>query len=286
MLAIAVGLSACGPLVPTGADGDTGGDTSEDGRATVAEEVGGEVGEDGVPPNPSDPSGPSDATADPDTGITVTATVSTTEPPPEGCGDGVVDPDEECDDGDVDDGDACSSQCTITFEVDWTVSHDGVASSFDVANDLVVGPGDEVYVVGASRAVAATSDVWLQQILPDGTLGWTFLWDGAEGLADEGAAIAWTAQGHLVIVGSTESELTGSDVLVKLSSGAWTRTSGAIPMASIGLPAGSRSSHLGRATLMFPSSSSTRGLPLDPAVRSPRVVTCGVRQRSARNASR
>jgi len=38
---------------------------------------------------------------------------STTEPPPPGCGNGVLDPLEECDDGNADDTDDCTSQCAL-----------------------------------------------------------------------------------------------------------------------------------------------------------------------------
>jgi cysteine-rich repeat protein len=221
MIAIAVGGSAaCGPLVPaeSDGDGDSSGFTSVgNDTATRTEGEDGE-GDDSRPPDPSDPSGPSDTTADPDTGLTMSSSMTAGEsgPVPEGCGDGVVDSEEECDDGNTEDGDECSSQCNITVVILWTATHDGAASSFDVANDVVVGADDSIYVVGGSRVVAGASDVWLQQYFADGSAGWTFHWDGLEGLADEGHAIAWTPSGQLVVVGSTESMATGEDILVLL----------------------------------------------------------------------
>ena len=89
-------------------------------------------------------------------------------------------PGEECDDSANEDGDACSARCTLTHEVMWTLSHDGTASSFDRANDLVVGPDDSLWVVGSTRSVDTYDDVWLQQVLPDGSLGSTLEWDGGE----------------------------------------------------------------------------------------------------------
>lgn len=52
------------------------------------------------------------------------------EPPPPGCGDGVVDPAEECDDGNVVDGDGCSSQCLFEDGED-----DGGSSSDSGSDD-------------------------------------------------------------------------------------------------------------------------------------------------------
>lgn len=161
-------------------------------------------------PDPTDPA--TDPTQDPDaTGID---TATTGEPVDPQCGNGELDPGEECDDSANEDGDACSTRCTLTHEVMWTLSHDGSASSFDRANDLVVGPDDSLWVVGSSRRVDTYDDVWLQQVLPDGSLGSTLEWDGGEGLKDEGNAIAWTPGGLLAIVGATESAASGDDVLV------------------------------------------------------------------------
>jgi len=128
------------------------------------------------------------------------------------CGNGEMDPGELCDDGNVEDGDACSAACAPTFELLWTVSYDG-DGSFDYANDVLVGPDDSVYVLGSSR-VDGNTDLWLQQVLPDGTLGWTFTWGGPDLLSDSGRAMVWTADGDLAITGYTESMATGADILV------------------------------------------------------------------------
>lgn len=128
------------------------------------------------------------------------------------CGNGDMDPDELCDDGNTEDGDACSATCMPTFEVAWTVSYDG-DNSFDNGNDVLVGPDDSVYVLGSSR-VDGNTDLWLQQIMPDGTHGWTYTWDGADMLSDSGFAMAWTADGDFAITGYTESIATGEDLLV------------------------------------------------------------------------
>jgi cysteine-rich repeat protein len=226
LVAFALVGIGCGPQVPFDQDDETGGDGTDasdvGGDIGGENEVGGDIGGDPSAPNPSDPSAP---TSDPDSDTGATDPTTATSGPIEGCGDGVLDPGEECDDGDVDDGDACSSACTIAVELLWSVSIDG-AGSFDVANDVVLAADGTAYVVGSTRL--GSTDVLVQQIFADGTLGFTWLWDGAESMTDEAFAVAWTPAGDLAIVGSTESMATGDDVLVLVfdpdsQTAAWSR---------------------------------------------------------------
>ena len=197
-------------------DDGTGGEDT--GHASTRGTVG-EVGEDAeVDGRPPDPSTPSEVTVVSDTGIADEGPITSADEstgPVYTCGDGVVDPGEACDDGNDFDGDGCTSDCTVTFAVEWTWTYDGPASSFDVANDVVVGPDGWIYVIGNTRSGGA-SDVWLQQLSPDGGPGWSWTWDGAEALADDGVALAFTPDGRIAIVGTTESMATGDDVLVLL----------------------------------------------------------------------
>ncbi len=203
----------CGPQVPFGDDDGTGDDDDDGGRDEDDDDDDG-PGDPSSSPNPSDPSGPSsDPTFDPDSDTGATDPTTATSGPIDGCGDGVLDPGEECDDGDVEDGDACSSSCTIAVELLWSVSIDG-AGSFDVANDVVLAADGTAYVVGSMRVGSA--DLMVQQVFADGGLGFTWLWDGAESMADEALAVAWTPSGQLAITGSTESMATGDDILVML----------------------------------------------------------------------
>jgi cysteine-rich repeat protein len=213
-IGLAVTAIGCGPLVAIDEGGASDGDSSS-GRTSV-DVTGGAEGEDGVPPNPSEPGDPSvdpDPTIDDSGPMTTVGTTGSVDPD---CGDGILDRGEACDDGNNDDGDDCSAACTLPVEVLWTASYNGAASSFDVANDVLVAPDGSIWVVGTSRVTAAASDVWLQQYFADGSVGWSFTWDGAEALADEGEALAWTPSGRIAIVGSTESMATGDDILVLL----------------------------------------------------------------------
>lgn len=130
------------------------------------------------------------------------------------CGNGIVDPGEDCDDGNREDGDACSSRCSLSFEVAWTVSYDGPGSHRDSARGVIVDADDEIYVVGSHRKPDGDDDLWLSQYHPDGTEGWTFVWDGPDGLDDAGSDMAWTPEGKIVIVGDTASVATDRDILI------------------------------------------------------------------------
>jgi cysteine-rich repeat protein len=120
-----------------------------------------------------------------------------------GCGNGRLDPGEECDDDNTEDGDTCSATCAIPSEVIWTVTHGDPDPSNDQAVDVVIGPDDAIYVVGSIARVGSNEKIWLQQIFPDGTLGWSLEWDGPDQLGDAPREIAWMHNGDLAIVGST-----------------------------------------------------------------------------------
>lgn len=200
------GLLACGPLVP--AAGDGGSDSSSGGGEVET----GDPSDTDTPVDPSVPGTTIGSSGDPTVGSGPDTTTSGGSDPV--CGDGLVEGDEQCDDGNVDDGDTCTSQCTSVVEVQWSYSHDGLASSFDEATDVVLAPDGSIWVLGSTRTIAASSDVWLQQLSPDGVPLLTFTYDGPEGLDDHGTALAWTPDGHLAIAGSSESSATRDDILV------------------------------------------------------------------------
>jgi cysteine-rich repeat protein len=213
LFGIAVIACGCGPLVVLGDESSGAGDDATTGvisSTTAVTSVGTSV---------PDTSASTDPTTVSETGVVdegpITTTTVDTSGEPANCGDGIVDPDEACDDGNDFDDDGCTSACMLTVVAQWTWTFDGLASSFDEANDVIVAPDGSVYVVGSTRSAGAP-DVWLQQLSPDGVPGWTWTWDGAEALSDEGAAVAWTPSGALAIVGTTESMATGDDVLVLL----------------------------------------------------------------------
>ncbi|MBX7079117.1 MAG: hypothetical protein K1X88_08040 [Nannocystaceae bacterium] len=136
------------------------------------------------------------------------------------CGDGVLDEGEECDDENTDLDDNCTAMCTIPFEITWTTTHNGSASNFDSANEVWLDPDGNAIVIGSERVTDEGANLWLAQILADGTEGWTLSYNGADGLDDFGAALAVLPDGDFVIAGSVETEMTGDDILLARIDGA------------------------------------------------------------------
>ncbi len=200
-LIVSLGLLALG--CPGGDDGATGESTSSE----------------------SGSEGPTTAmTAESSTGMTMTTTDETSVGPvdssesstgiPTTCGNGELDDGEDCDDGDNEDGDACHADCTFAHEIVWTALHDGTQSSFDNAADVWIDDDGTIYVLGSETVTGQGSNVWLQQYMPDGTEGWTFSYDGADGNDDFAASLAVTADGDFLIVGNTETDASDVDILL------------------------------------------------------------------------
>ncbi len=136
------------------------------------------------------------------------------------CGDGTLDDGEECDDGNTAIDDACTATCTVPYEIVWQASHNGSASNFDSAADVLVDADGNSYVLGRERVTDQASNLWLQQYMADGTEGWTVSFDGTDSLNDSGAGLTMLADGDFVVVGTTESTMTGDDILILRLDGA------------------------------------------------------------------
>jgi cysteine-rich repeat protein len=185
-------------------------------------------GDDGAPPSDTeadsstaaDDGGPgttvgmdtSSTTPTDDTTTDTPATDSGSTGPVFECGNEVVEAGEECDDGNADNGDACYSNCTIAYEIAWTQSIHGGAAD-DLSFEVVTDDAGNLYLGGWSDADVADADVWIQQVTPDGRLGWSYTYAGAAGGDDTGFALAWAGT-DLVIVGVESMEMGGEDGLV------------------------------------------------------------------------
>ena len=139
---------------------------------------------------------------------------------PDLCGNGELDDGEECDDSNVANGDACKADCTNAFEIAWTVTHDGDASHADSVSGMSIDAAGNIYVVGGEGVSGQNGNVWLQQYLPDGSEGWTYRYDGAASGDDYGADLFVTDDGDFIIVGSTETDMTYTDLLILRLDGA------------------------------------------------------------------
>ena len=193
-LGLGVLLAACGDDIPLNPDGDT--DASDTGSAPTTTD-----------PTTTTPPG-DDTSPDPDTGPEP-STGSTG--PSSDCGNGELDPGEECDDGNVDNGDGCYADCRLPYNVEWTVSVHG-GNDDDWFQDVVLDDAGNAYAVGGTSAADGDFDLWLVQLLPDGSTGWTASYNGMTDGNDWGTGIAWL-DGDLVVSGVEQRSL-GRDGLV------------------------------------------------------------------------
>lgn len=136
------------------------------------------------------------------------------------CGNGDLDDGEECDDSNVEDGDACHADCTLAFEVVWTVLHNGDADDEDDANRVWIDPAGNIYALGEESVTGEGSNVWLQQYLPDGTEGWTYRYDGGAGDDEFSAELLVTDDGDFIVAGNTETDTSYYDILLLRIDGA------------------------------------------------------------------
>jgi cysteine-rich repeat protein len=193
-LGLGVLLVACGDDIPLNPGGDTEGSGSGDPSTSTAPTT--------VTPPDDDTSPDPDTGPEPSTGGTG---------PSSDCGNGTVDPGEECDDENVDNGDACYADCRVPYTVDFTTSVHG-GSDDDWLEDVVLDDAGNAYAVGGTSAPDGDTDLWVVQLLPDGTTGWTATYNGMIDGNDWGTAIAWL-EGDLVVSGVEQRSL-GRDGLV------------------------------------------------------------------------
>lgn len=197
---------ACGsdPAVTPDGSSSTGND-DDDESSTTDDDPTTETTPD--PDSSSTSEDPTTTTADPD------SSSSGTTGEPLACGNGDLDDPEECDDENTVSGDECTAECTIPYTVSWMDSHNGSASNADGASDVAVGPDGNIYVIGSERVTDEGSNLWLQQYMPDGTLGWTVSFNGLFG-DDNGAGLAFFSDGDIGVVGISEGEFDGDDIFV------------------------------------------------------------------------
>lgn len=195
-----LGLLAVSCGDDAGADStDTSGSTGADGSATSAPST------DATTDTPT-----SATTMVPDTtGVDSSGTADTG--PGSLCGDAFTADDEDCDDGNTENGDACYADCTLAYEEQWTISIDnGIAD--DIGREAVVDDAGNLYVAGVTDVAIGDGELWIQQILPDGTAGWSFTYSGVTGEEDQASAMTWI-DGDLLVAGFV-SVMGGQDALL------------------------------------------------------------------------
>ncbi|MGB1013228.1 MAG: hypothetical protein ACPG4T_03760, partial [Nannocystaceae bacterium] len=95
----------------------------------------------------------------------------------------------------------------------WSITHDGPVSGLDWANAVAVDPADDnIVVVGReAQGDASKTDAWLARYDPDGNMIWQTLYAGAAGETDLANGVAIDPNGHIVVVG-TENTEAGTDI--------------------------------------------------------------------------
>ncbi|WAS94932.1 hypothetical protein [Nannocystis punicea] len=117
--------------------------------------------------SPTDGDSPTGASTD-DTSPTLT----TGEPLPGVCGDGVVDADEACDDGDADPDDGCAADCTRVGVPLWTHTFNGPANLLDRTSAVAFDPSGRVIVVGTTYLEPEVSAGLILVLDPAGAEVW------------------------------------------------------------------------------------------------------------------
>ncbi len=110
------------------------------------------------------------------------------------CGDGELNLDEACDDGNFDNTDACTEYCLLPACGDGYVQPGNTETCDD--GNLVDGDGCNADCVESGAAV------------------WTATFDGVDGLADTGRAVAVDGSGAVIVAGSTEVPAEDDNVLL------------------------------------------------------------------------
>lgn len=189
-------LAGCGGDDLAAADADGSGSETE--AATTAASAEGETGSSATSTSGPSSQGTGDASSGSRTGGTGE------------CGNGVLEASEECDDENTVSDDGCRADCTIPFEIAWTLSIDRSGGDSDLLRDVVVAGDGTIYALGTSKNEAGDFDVWLSSYDAEGQPGsLDVLFDG--GATDDAVGLAMHPEG-LAIVAESESEDSGADL--------------------------------------------------------------------------
>ncbi len=110
----------------------------------------------------------------------------------------------------------------------WTTQLDPSGGGDDRAYAVAVDGADNIYVTGEIDTAPALSDLWVGQLTPDGTLGWSDTVDGAGADSDGGRGIAADDSGNVYVTGFVKVGTNDNDIFVgRWNAGgaaAWTDT--------------------------------------------------------------
>lgn len=149
-------------------------------------------------------------------------------PNPEGCGNGVLDPDEDCDDGNQTNADGCNVDCQDSGKLLWD---DTIGSGFGFVEDgmaVAASADGTVFVAGYGTDAAEARDVWIRRYAAGGEPLWTQTYAGAGGGNDEIRGLLLDGSGNLFATGYESTASTGLDAWLRnynlQGAEVWTRT--------------------------------------------------------------
>src|SRR5690606_24228087 len=79
----------------------------------------------------------------------------------------------------------------------------------DLSFEVVTDDAGNLYIGGWTDVDIGDADIWIQQITPDGRLGWSYTYAGAAGGDDIGFALAWA--GTDLVIAGIEAMPAGAD---------------------------------------------------------------------------
>ncbi len=129
------------------------------------------------------------------------------------CQDGVTNGSEACDDGNQVDGDGCNIDCIISGSPLWTEYYPGDDAGNARARGAAVDNEGNVIIVGEEFVVGENANAWARKYSPAGDILWSFAWNGDANGTDILHAVAVTPENDLVMVGETDVQGNGADML-------------------------------------------------------------------------
>lgn len=129
------------------------------------------------------------------------------------CQDGVTNGAEACDDGNTIDGDGCNVDCILSGSELWTEYYPGDDAGNARARGAAVDKEGNVVIVGEEFVVGEGANAWARKYDPTGKILWSWAWNGATSGTDILHAVAVTPENDLVMVGETDVQGNGADML-------------------------------------------------------------------------
>jgi cysteine-rich repeat protein len=131
------------------------------------------------------------------------------------CGDGFVGPGEFCDDGNQTNNDMCNTSCKQPASVLWSQDYNGLTGGNEITNGVTTDAAGSVYTIGTVPVPGRGLDIVVRRYEPDGTLGWSSVYNDVDNLDDEGFGIARAPGGVILTIGYETVPNAGKNIWVR-----------------------------------------------------------------------